>query len=202
MGRTGSGKTTLLRQLLVTRLKALADRSVFPPVFIHDTRLRRGSGWNEECIGALAPKESRFSNLSEFYAAKPNGHLKHQFSAFCECEPDELFRLAWARKRHYLPSIVVIDELAMLPHTLVREKHFAYACLTFGRPYPIDVLGTTQQPQEISPLWFSQASHVRLFQLYWDRGLDRIARSRWPSAERLAEKVPTLKPFEYISVEV
>jgi len=205
IGRTGCGKTFKLAAEVRRRLEQLHDAGVATVVLIHDTRLRVGQGWDPKAIGALAPEHARWKNIGELKdkGRDDKGRYLAHVNAFWECEPTELFGLANLRRRAGRATLVVVDELTMLPSQLQRSRpdHRAvHECLHFGRVGPVDVYATTQQPQRIDSAWLALATRVHLFSLAGDLQLDRIRRQGWHGADTIADRLPGLQPRQHFSL--
>jgi hypothetical protein len=198
IGRTGCGKTSYLLERLRARMAELAHRK--PVVLIHD---ERAVSWD----GKLEPKSigGGAGTVPFPTASKLMEHVRENRSwprvaCIYEQPPTALFAIAWKRaKTSGAATIVVIDELDKLPSRLP-ERGAVYNCLHYGRPYPIDIFGSSREPQRVSPSWFSLASRAALFQCQGVHTLTAVKKAGWVFADELASKLPSLPPHVYYEV--
>lgn len=203
LGRPGCGKTRHLARR-VTEHIAAAPRQL---CLIHDVRMGRPGAWDADAIGCLAPEHARFETVAQLGdQADEHEHKIPSVVAIYRDDALALTELAWARADIAgQGTTIVLDELDQLPERLHRTRpdhDAAYRCLQYGRTYPIDIFASIRQPQRCDPQWFACATTVALFRLTGDLQLQRIRTSGWPAAEKLAEQVSGLLPYQYLSVNL
>lgn len=206
LGRQGCGKTTRLRVAVARRLVEHEREGSAPLTIIHDVRCGAPGRWDPMAIGSLAPERARFKTCADALAvARERGRWPGRVFTVYQEDALSVFGVAWARANSSgAPSIVVVDELDQLPERLYRAKpdHTpCFSCLHYGRPYPVDIYGTTRLPQKCDSAWFAQATRVSLFALDGALQLDKIRASGWPGADRLVTDLPCLKPFTFIELD-
>jgi len=176
------------------RMADLATENAFPPVFIHDCKLKLGEAWVPDSIGAVAPVAARLPHP----AAMSSDTYPSRVMAFYECEPDTVAQLAWDHARNARGgAILVIDELDRLPPKL-DNRHPAYRAVNYGRQYMLDVLGSSRRPANVDKCFFSEATSVALFRMEGHLDLAVLQRCGWSGAKQLATAVPKLADHQHL----
>ena len=191
LARQGWGKTWYLGHMVRQRVAELGAKC--PPVLIHDIRCKDPKGWRKGTIGCLAPPKHRYPRYQ--------GKLTAPVTTFFECPAEHLFQLAWYRRLKLgKGTILVIDELDKLPPVIHPQRHpQVYACIHYGRVYPIDILGTARRPQNIDKALLSEAELLAIGRIQESRALEALRRGGWLDSQTI-DRIPKLNSREFITV--
>lgn len=140
---SGSGKTTWARQEIKRRRKDYRGLVVWDPDEDHDVNRLYSC---REFARALA---RAFRSGKQYRLGLAVEATRENFEFFCAC----LMKLADARA----PILVVVEELADVTSTAKAGKHWGQLSRR-GRKYGLDVIATTQRPQEADKTFINQAA--------------------------------------------
>ncbi len=199
IGVQGCGKTCLLANHLYERRKKLLKLKLNHVVLIHDKRVA------VEKNGKITALEGHIGLLSEdsgFVRSPKNlTTLTLPSYTFWDCEAEEVADFAmFLAKKNGLASILIIDELDEGSRILGNNSQI-YKVLNHGRPYPIDMFGTTRRTQNIDKTFLSLCKHLYLFQIKGDGELKKIKATLSTESEVdiLIKSLPHLKVGQYFS---
>lgn len=212
LGEQGSGKTTRLARL-VREAAAAYPRW---PVFILDLRHRMAGA-----VGNLAHPDADYRDVGDFLARgvtttkRPNGTegfaCVHRANLFYQDTASRIAALAARFMQLRVPSIWCFDELDLFPAQLQpghvdkdgtrRPKCPGYHILHYSRPVPLLIFGSARQPQNVDKGWLSQAACIDVFRCSTRQLLGQIRECGLPGASAVADRLPSLAPYSYLSLK-